>query len=240
MVLDTVIAGDREDPIMLTELRRQRPTIGISPFARGGQTIWYSGIHQNIAFLAAMLKRSTPTGAIYFLNGGGARALPNGLDLAGLDGPVVQLGEVTHVHFSNQLDIVSHGIATFAGRYAAYEFMAAYGDAVVSHARENGQNYLYYELLCGGYPLIHNSPFLGTAGYFYPVSTATRAGECWRRHLPSTARVSTHTESGRSRFSTRSTSTTRRTLPHTRTPLWRSIGGSDRRKNPQEQDRRQA
>ncbi|WP_157666310.1 DUF2827 family protein, partial [Burkholderia ubonensis] len=32
----------------------------------------------------------------------------------------------------------------------------------------NAQNYLYYELLYGDYPLIHNSPFLGDAGYFYP------------------------------------------------------------------------
>ena len=46
--------------------------------------------------------------------------------------------------------------------------MAAYGDAVVSHTWENAQNYLYYELLYGDYPLIHNSPFLGKAGYFYP------------------------------------------------------------------------
>lgn len=234
MVLDTVIAGDRKDPIMLIELRRQRPTIGISLFARGGQTIWYSGNHQSIALLA------TSTDAIYFLNGGGARALPNGLDLAGLHGPVVQLGEVTQAHFSNQLDIVSHGIATFEWRYAAYEFMAAYGDAVVSRVWEYGQNYLHYERLCGGYPPIHNSRFLRTADYLYPVSTATRASERWSRHLRSPTRVSTRTESDRSRCSTRSTPTTRRTLPHTWAPLRRSIGGSGRRQIPLEQDRRHA
>lgn len=44
----------------------------------------------------------------------------------------------TFVHFSNQLDIVSCGIATFEGRYAAYEFMAAHGDAAVSHRWESG------------------------------------------------------------------------------------------------------
>ncbi|WP_322034692.1 DUF2827 family protein, partial [Burkholderia sp. BCC1970] len=74
----------------------------------------------------------------------------------------------TFVHFAKSLDIVNHGITTFESRYAVYEFMAAYGDAVVSHTWENAQNYLYYELLYGDYPLIHNSPFLGKAGYFYP------------------------------------------------------------------------
>ncbi|KHK49798.1 hypothetical protein PI87_25245 [Ralstonia sp. A12] len=74
----------------------------------------------------------------------------------------------TFVHFSRSLDIVTHGLTTFEGRFAVYEFMAAHGDAVVSHTWENAQNYLYYELLYGGYPLIHNSPYLGKAGYFYP------------------------------------------------------------------------
>ncbi|EPX98615.1 hypothetical protein C404_06850 [Ralstonia sp. AU12-08] len=74
----------------------------------------------------------------------------------------------TFVHFARSLDIVTHGLTTFEGRFAVYEFMAAHGDAVVSHTWENAQNYLYYELLYGGYPLIHNSPYLGKAGYFYP------------------------------------------------------------------------
>lgn len=74
----------------------------------------------------------------------------------------------TFVHFARSLDIVAHGLTTFEGRFAVYEFMAAHGDAVVSHTWENAQNYLYYELLYGGYPLIHNSPYLGKAGYFYP------------------------------------------------------------------------
>ncbi|MFK0380046.1 DUF2827 domain-containing protein [Pandoraea sp. NPDC090278] len=74
----------------------------------------------------------------------------------------------TFVHFAQRLDVVSHGIASFQGRFAVYEFMAAYGDAVVSHSWENAQNYLYYELLYGGYPLVHNSPYLGKCGYFYP------------------------------------------------------------------------
>jgi hypothetical protein len=38
---------------------------------------------------------------------------------------------------------------------------------VVTHHWENGLNYLYYEVLYGGYPLIHNSEFLTEYGYYY-------------------------------------------------------------------------
>ena len=80
-------------------------------------------------------------------------------------------------HFARSLDIVAHGLSTFESRYALYEFMASHGDAVVSHTWENAQNYLYYELLYGNYPLIHNSPFLGKAGYFYPDFDCQAAGK---------------------------------------------------------------
>ena len=74
----------------------------------------------------------------------------------------------TFVGFANSLDIVKHGLATFEGRFPVYQCLATQVDAVVSHHWENGQNYLYYEVLHGGYPLIHNSTFLGDCGYFYP------------------------------------------------------------------------
>ncbi|WP_198344709.1 DUF2827 family protein, partial [Burkholderia ubonensis] len=81
--------------------RNERPAVGISLFARDGQAIWENGIHQNIAYLAMMLKRSDRVGPVYFLNGGDARALPAGLDLDGLDVPLVQPNDVTHA-----LDVV--------------------------------------------------------------------------------------------------------------------------------------
>ncbi len=76
--------------------------------------------------------------------------------------------EATFVGFANSLDVVKHGLATFEGRFPLYQCMATQVDAVVSHHWENGQNYLYYEILHGGYPLIHNSTFVGDCGYFYP------------------------------------------------------------------------
>ena len=37
----------------------------------------------------------------------------------------------------------------------------------MSHHWHNAQNYVYYEALYGGYPLIHNSDLLGGCGYRY-------------------------------------------------------------------------
>ena len=108
------------------------------------------------------------------------RAKPDFLEFVRVCNTLHLKEHATFVHFAKSLDIVNHGITTFESRYAVYEFMAAYGDAVVSHTWENAQNYLYYELLYGDYPLIHNSPFLGKAGYFYPdfdCQPAARAAE---------------------------------------------------------------
>lgn len=72
------------------------------------------------------------------------------------------------VRFARSLDIVKNGLSSFDVRYHFYEFMAKDGDCVVSHQWHNPQNYLYYETLHGGYPLIHNSPLLRDIGYYYP------------------------------------------------------------------------
>lgn len=81
------------------------------------------------------------------------------------------------LHFANRLDIVRHGLASFEGRFPIVPFMALYGDCVVSHHWENGQNYLYYELLHGGYPLIHNSEYLDGCGYYYPDFDSEAGGK---------------------------------------------------------------
>lgn len=72
------------------------------------------------------------------------------------------------VDFALGLDLVRHGIALFEPRYAVYDIMTIYADAIVSHQWENAQNYVYYEALHGGYPLIHNSTLIGGCGYYYP------------------------------------------------------------------------
>ena len=79
------------------------------------------------------------------------------------------LKDETHfLHFARSLDIVNHGIASFEGRFPMYDYMGRFGDCIVSHHWENAQNYVYYEALYGGYPLVHNSEFIRDYGYFYP------------------------------------------------------------------------
>ncbi|QJC57223.1 hypothetical protein HC248_02544 [Polaromonas vacuolata] len=84
--------------------------------------------------------------------------------------------QTSFVGFANSLDIVKHGLATFEGRFPVYQCLSAQVDAVVSHQWENGQNYLYYEVLHGGYPLIHNSTFIADCGYFYPDFDCEQGG----------------------------------------------------------------
>ena len=72
------------------------------------------------------------------------------------------------VQYARSLDLVRHGIATFEPRFPVFEILGDQADAVVAHSWENEQNYLYYEALHGGYPLIHNSQFLADCGYRYP------------------------------------------------------------------------
>ena len=47
----------------------------------------------------------------------------------------------------------------------------------LSHQVDNSLNYLYYELLHYGYPLVHNSPDLENCGYFYPQSNILKCVE---------------------------------------------------------------
>ncbi|MEX3931799.1 DUF2827 domain-containing protein [Paraburkholderia phymatum] len=75
---------------------------------------------------------------------------------------------LTMLHFSNSLDLVRTHKATFHGRHDVVGFMVQHAEAVVAHQWENAQNYAYLDVLYGNYPLIHNSPWLRDAGYYYP------------------------------------------------------------------------
>lgn len=70
-------------------------------------------------------------------------------------------------NFVNQLTIQKHGIVSYEGRFPLWHVLSMYCDAVVAHQWENAQNYVYYEALYGGYPLIHNSHLIGNCGYRY-------------------------------------------------------------------------
>ncbi|PLZ03938.1 DUF2827 domain-containing protein [Burkholderia sp. WAC0059] len=90
------------------------------------------------------------------------------------------------LHLANSLDLVREHRATFHGRHDVVGFMGQHADAVVSHQWGNDQNYAYLDALYGDYPLIHNSPWLAGAGYYYPgfdaAAGAARLLDAWRGH----------------------------------------------------------
>ena len=74
----------------------------------------------------------------------------------------------TLLYLANSLDLVRQHKAVFHGRHDFAGFMVQFADAVVAHQWQNSQNYSYLDALYGNYPLIHNSPWLRDAGYYYP------------------------------------------------------------------------
>jgi hypothetical protein len=48
---------------------------------------------------------------------------------------------------------------------------------ILSYQLNNTLNYLYYEALYYGYPLVHNSPDLDGCGYYYPEFNLTKCCE---------------------------------------------------------------
>jgi hypothetical protein len=78
--------------------------------------------------------------------------------------------------FAKKLEVVKAGKMTFEDRFVGYEFIGKHCDCVVTHHWENGLNYLYYEVLWGGYPLVHNSSFLKDYGYYYESFDAESGG----------------------------------------------------------------
>jgi hypothetical protein len=55
--------------------------------------------------------------------------------------------------------------------------MARGANVVVSHQIDCPQNYLYFDAIAGGYPLVHNSPLFSDIGYYYPASDIQAGAE---------------------------------------------------------------
>lgn len=90
------------------------------------------------------------------------------------------------VTYARGMDLVCQGLATFEGRFPPVSIMGHMADAIISHHWLNGQNYLYYEALYGGFPLIHNSNLIADCGYRYtdfdPESGALALLQAFREH----------------------------------------------------------
>jgi hypothetical protein len=89
--------------------------------------------------------------------------------------------EVDFSCFAHGLDVVKHGIASFEARFPFCRVVAENVDVVLSHHWENAQNYIYYESLYGGYPLIHNSHLIGDCGYRYHDFDCEEGGRALQR-----------------------------------------------------------
>ncbi len=57
---------------------------------------------------------------------------------------------------------------TAEGRHGIVAMLGREVDAVITHQWENDLNYLYWDVMWLGYPLIHNSSRIKQAGYYYP------------------------------------------------------------------------
>ncbi len=86
-------------------------------------------------------------------------------------------------HIALGLKMVLDNKATSEGRFPFVEFASEYTDVVISHQWENGLNYLFYDALYGGYPLVHNSPFLRDVGYYYQDFEVFEAANALQRAL---------------------------------------------------------
>lgn len=93
--------------------------------------------------------------------------------------------QASFVFFMKNLSLHASGKITIHARDYFAHVMARGSNVVVSHQIDCEQNYIYLDALYGGYPLIHNSPFFETLGYYYPgsdISAGVRALADAARH----------------------------------------------------------
>lgn len=84
--------------------------------------------------------------------------------------------DATFQNFMCSTDIGQKGIATIENRFPIAHFLALHTDIVVAHQWENQLNNLYFDVLYGNYPLIHNSEML-KGGYYYPSFDASAGAD---------------------------------------------------------------
>jgi hypothetical protein len=73
-------------------------------------------------------------------------------------------------HFESYVANTSLGKAgkvTAEGRHGIVAMLGREVDAIITHQWENDLNYMYWDVLWLGYPLIHNSSRIKDAGYYY-------------------------------------------------------------------------
>ncbi|HEY3887102.1 MAG TPA: DUF2827 family protein [Caulobacteraceae bacterium] len=93
------------------------------------------------------------------------------------------MGNAHFEQFCAATDLSREGKVFAESRYLVAQMLGANIDAVVTHQWENALNYLYWDVLYLGWPLIHNSPEFEDAGYYYPAFDPQAGGEVLREAL---------------------------------------------------------
>lgn len=87
------------------------------------------------------------------------------------------LSSVPHFsEFCAALDLFRAGRLFAEVRHPLVSVLGVHVDAVVTHQWENALNYLYWDTLHGGFPLVHNALPLKAAGYYYPAFDPVAGG----------------------------------------------------------------
>ncbi len=83
-------------------------------------------------------------------------------------------------HFESYIARTSLGKAnkvTAEGRHGIVAMLGREVDCVITHQWENDLNYMYWDVLSLGYPLVHNSSRIKEAGYYYHDFDPQSGGE---------------------------------------------------------------
>lgn len=106
-------------------------------------------------------------------------------------------GNAHFEEFCTSMDLAKAGKIYAEGRFPVAEMLGVNVQAVVAHQWENNLNYLYWDVLYLGWPLIHNSTAFSEAGYYYPEFDPQTGGDvmvdaldshdaCWMERRPKT------------------------------------------------------
>lgn len=88
------------------------------------------------------------------------------------------LRELAHfTEFCGATDLFAAGKIFVEERYPLAAMLGEHIDVVVTHQWQNGLNYLYWDVLYAGYPLVHNAAAISEIGYFYADFDPQDGGE---------------------------------------------------------------
>jgi hypothetical protein len=93
------------------------------------------------------------------------------------------MGNKHFEQFCAATDLSRAGKVFAESRHLVSRMMGSHIDAVVTHQWENNLNYLYWDVLYLGWPLIHNSPAFEDVGYYYPSFDPQTGGDVLRDAL---------------------------------------------------------